>query len=119
MTTDWRAHVSPLDCTVNGFVQPVPRRLGDTAPVSMDVASWLAEGESVTDPESTLRKLPAVGETDYTDVDILLDGSPSVADTIISQGFANLDRGAVYRWDVTFGSAINRRGPSVMIESVE
>jgi hypothetical protein len=119
MTTDWRSHVSPLDAKVDGFLQPSPWSQGQTAPVSLDVTAYLGQGESVTNPTSILRKLPDTTEQDYTAVDELLDGAPSVVGKIIHQPLQGLVRGEVYRWEAQFGAVDNRRSRSLMVIAVE
>jgi hypothetical protein len=118
-TAHYRNFLTALDAEVDGQQQPVPWMYGSDAPVRLDLASRLDEGESVTNPVCTLRELPVGSGTTYTDVAAKLDGSPSVSGTVVVQGLHNLDRDRIYRLEVLFGAANNRRGASLLVHCVE
>lgn len=119
LVTDWRSRVTPLDARVQGDRKPVPWLYGSNAPVYIDARPLLAPGESVVNLTSSFRRLPAVGEGDYADATPLLEGSPTQSLGIVKQVLQNLERGRVYRWEILFGPADNRRGQSLLVECVE
>ena len=117
--TNWRARVMPTDANVRGEPQPVPWSPGQTKPVTIDLTDDLDAGEVVTNPVSSLKRLPAFGETDYTNAPTLLLGAPVVAGVFVSQQLQNLEAGRIYRWTVQFGASNNRRSASLLVECVE
>lgn len=118
--TNWQDRLSPFDALVGGKVQPVPWLFGSNAPVFIDLTALLASGESPTFLASTLRRLPVLNETDYTDFSVTgLEGIPVASGNIVSQLLKDLARGYVYRWELLFGPADNRRGASLLVECVE
>lgn len=119
--TDWRGRMSPLDILVNvdGEDQPVPFLYGTTTPVYIDMAALLLSGESITNVVVTVRRLPATGETDYTDAANTLVGAPDVNGTVVAQRLQNLERGRVYRVEMLLGAADNRRGASILVQCTE
>ena len=118
-TVNWRARINPTDADVDGSPQPVPWLYGSNAAVGLDLSNALNEGEAITTPVSSLRRLPANGESDYTDEPSKLLGAPVVAGTFVTQRLQNLERGHVYRWEVLFGAADNRRGRGLLVRCGE
>jgi hypothetical protein len=116
---NWRARINPTDADVDGEPQPVPWLFGSNAAVGLDLSNALNAGEVITSPVSTLRRLPAFGETDYTDDPGKLLGGPVVTGTFVTQRLQNLERGYVYRWEVLFGASDNRRGRSLLVRCGE
>jgi hypothetical protein len=117
--TNWRDRVTPLDALVDGEQQPLAWLPGSTAPVPLDVSDLLAEDETITNVTMALRKLPAFGESDYTDTPTSLAGGPIIADTVIQQRLQNLERGRIYRLEALFGAVDMKRGKSTLVRCTE
>jgi hypothetical protein len=119
--TDWRGRLTPLDILVNvdGEERPVPFLYGTTTPIFVDVADQLDVAEVPVDIVATCRRLPAKGESEYTDATDKIFGAPTLDGTIISQRLQGLERGAVYRVEFVFGPTGNRRGASMLVECTE
>lgn len=115
----FRPFLTQLDADVDGIQQPVPWLFGSDAPVRLDLANVLDTGETVTNPVCTLRQLPTGADTTYTDAAAKLDGSPTVSGTVVVQGLTDLVRDRIYRLEVLFGAANNRRGASLLVHCVE
>jgi hypothetical protein len=118
----FRPFITPLDAEVDGVQQPVPWLYGSDAPVRLDLSNRLNSGEAVTNPVVAIRRLPTGVETAYTNeptVGAWLDGAVSISGTIVVQGLHNLERDRIYRLEVLFGAANNRRGASLLVHCVE
>jgi hypothetical protein len=118
ISTNWQSQVTDLDAYVQGEQKPIPWLYGSNAPVSIDLAPALDEGEAIVDPTAQLFILHASGETDYVEYALGLEGTIGIAGTIVSQVLQDLERGRVYRLEVLFGAVNNRRGRSEMIKCV-
>lgn len=122
LPTDW--HFEPTDAVDrDGRKVVIPWATGMDAPVALDVADALDDGETLADGSlsASLWKLQAYGETDNTDVTAssspdYLPGSVSYSGTTLIQRLANLERGRVYRLYFTFGAASNIRKRSIVID---
>jgi hypothetical protein len=123
LVTDWKGRMNPLDVlvTIDGEEIPVPVMYGTTTPVFVDMEALLDEGETITQSEVAVvvRRLPAKGESDYADAANTISGPPVVQGSVISQKLQSLERGRVYRMEVIFGPAGNRRGAPILVQCPE
>ena len=118
-STRWIDHLSPLDAEVSGRQQPIRVGPNFDGEIGIDLSADVVAGGELTDPSAALRRLPTDLETDYEDVDDLLGGSPTVTDNIVAQRVSGMARDRVYRLEVSFGPAGNRRDGAVLIATPE
>jgi hypothetical protein len=116
ITTNWQSKVTPLDAYVQGEQKPIPWLFGSNAPVSIDFTNTLEEGEVIVSPIATLLRMPASGETDYTEFPEGLEGGPVISGVFVSHILQDLERGYVYRLEVLIGADNNRRGASELVQ---
>lgn len=110
-TTAWRNFIDPkITVLTDDDAWPWQYGSDDTVPVTFD----LDEGEVLTNPVATLRKIPAFGESDYVAASDKITGTTVSGSTVLVQLTA-LEQGRFYKLDVLTGAAGNRRGGNTII----
>ena len=115
--TDWS--FEPTDVRdQEGRLVALPWTTQMDAPIAIDMAALLVEGETPSNVTSTLWRLKAYGEPDHVDVssELTIPGDPVVAGPLVSQRVMGLSRGRVYRLYLTFGVTGSVRSRSVVID---
>lgn len=111
--TDWRSFVDGTTGLAAG--QPIPWQYGSNDAVAVDLSARMDVDEFLTDVTATLRMIPNIVETDYTDAN---DGIVDIATSggIVLVQMADLDAGRYYKLDVLFGPVGNRRGGNTIVQ---
>ncbi len=110
--TAWRNVVDNNTGLVGG--EPWPWQYGSDDAVAVDLTDVLDESESITNPVATLRKVPAFGESDYTEATEKITGT-TISGTAVLVRLSGLEQGRYYKLDVLTGAAGNRRGGNTII----
>lgn len=113
LPTDWRSHVDGNTGLANGV--PFPWQYGSDDAVAVDLGGTLDEGESLANVVVTLRKLPNIMETDYTDASEAVTDTTTVGSVVMVR-LTGLDLGQYYKLDVLYGPAGNMRGGNTIIQ---
>ncbi len=119
--TDWKSRVTDLNLVgPDGRPLVVDMLFGSDDTVAADMTDRLDAGESLTSVAATFWKLRALGET--VDVDVSgasLVGAPQVVGAAATQRISGLERGRVYKLEVLYGVAGNRRGNTLFVRVPE
>jgi hypothetical protein len=110
--TAWRNFIDGNTVLLNG--EPWPWQYDSDDMVPMDLTDVLDADETINDPGATLRKLPAFGESDFTDATTSVRGIAPVGNVVLVH-LAALDQGRYYKLDVLTGPLGNRRGGNTII----
>jgi hypothetical protein len=111
-TTAWRNVVDSNTALING--EPWPWQYGSDDTVPLDLSAVLDDGETITNPVATLRKIPAFGESDYVAANDKVTGTMVSGSAVLVQ-LTGLEQGRFYKLDVLVGAAGNRRGGNTII----
>jgi hypothetical protein len=112
VATGWRNFIDGSTVLVGG--EPWPWQFGSDDVVPIDLADVLDDGETITNPVATLRKIPAFGESDYVAASDKIT-STTISGTAVLVRLAALEQGRYYKLDVLTGAAGNRRGGNTII----
>jgi hypothetical protein len=90
--TAWRNFIDGNTVLLNG--EPWPWQYDSDDMVPMDLTDVLDADETINDPGATLRKLPAFGESDFTDATTSVRGIAPVGNVVLVH-HAALDQGSI------------------------